>query len=171
MLQSPHVAGAILLFRDYGLEHLMRQKALLINSAEDRGPAGWDKDWGWGYIDLYTALEQIDYTLHDTLKGGAVKWYKGTMSECQTATLVWHKRPGLPLSNLDMHLYNAARKVVLDSSNSLIDNVEQVKLPEGQDGTVWIKIHYNVHYDYPETFGLALPSKFTPIELEESGQP
>ena len=66
---APHVAGAILLFADHGLSDPMMQKALLINSAEDRGPAGWDKDWGWGYIDLYTALEQIDYAVYDTIEG------------------------------------------------------------------------------------------------------
>ena len=65
---APHVSGAILLFRDYGLEHPMMQKALLINTAEDRGDAGWDKHWGWGYIDLYTALEQYDYTISDSIE-------------------------------------------------------------------------------------------------------
>ena len=121
----PHVAGAILLFADHGLSDPMVQKALLINSAEDRGPAGWDKDWGWGYIDLYTALEQYDYTISDSIErrasdddgandddgasddGRGVRWYKGTMTGCQTVTLVWHKRPGEPLSNLDMYLYDA----------------------------------------------------------------
>ena len=58
----------------------MMQKALLINTAEDRGDAGWDKDWGWGYIDLYAALEQYDYTISDSIDGGAEKWYRGTMN-------------------------------------------------------------------------------------------
>ena len=166
---APHVAGAILLFADYGLSHPMMQKALLINSAEDRGTIGWDKDWGWGYIDLSTALEQIDYTERGTINGGAKQWYKGTMSGCQTATLVWHKHPSLPLANLDMHLYrHVTDEKPMVSSNSLMDNVEQVKMPEGQEGTVYIQIHYNIHYDYPETFGLAVPSKFTPIEVEST---
>ena len=59
---TPHVSGAVLLLADHGLWDPMMQKALLINSAEDRGDPGWDKDWGWGYIDLYAALEQFDYT-------------------------------------------------------------------------------------------------------------
>ena len=159
----------------------MRQKALLINSAEDRGDAGWDKDWGWGYVDLYTALEQIDYAISDTIEGGKVKWYKGTMTRHQTATLVWHIHDGEPLANLDMYLYNETRQVLYAYSNSLQDNVEQVKMPEGHDGTVYIKIVYDIgdlpdddddgdydgDYDPKiETFGLALPSKFTPIEFE-----
>ena len=166
MLQSLHVSGAILLFWDHGLWHPMLVKALLINSAEDRGPTGWDKDWGWGYIDLYTALEQYDYTKIGSINGGAERWYKGTMSGCQTATLVWHIHDGKPLANLEMYLYDVTGKEVLDSSASLIDNVEQVKMPKGHDGTVYIKIVYNI-YDLPygyysEIFGLALPSNFTP---------
>ena len=177
---APHVAGAILLFWDYGLSNPLMQKALLINSAEDRGPAGWDKDWGWGYIDLYTALEQIDYTRSGSIGGGPgystddsierrrVRWYRGTMKGCQTATLVWHIHDGKPLINLDMVLYNEKRDTMLSESNSVRDNVEQVKMPKGHDGTVYIKIVYNVVHGYepPEDFGLALPSKFTLIEFE-----
>ena len=202
----PHVAGAILLFADHGLSDPMMQKALLINSAEDRGPAGWDKDWGWGYIDLYTALEQYDYTISDSIESGAsdddgssdddgasddgrgVRWYKGTMTGCQTATLVWHRRPGEPLANLDMYLYNETRTVLYAYSNSLEDNVEQVKMPQGKNGRVSLLIVNNT-YDpdddnseddyseddylertYFEKFGLALPSKFRLIE-SESAQP
>ena len=182
---APHVAGAILLFWDHGLSNPMMQKALLINSAEDRGPAGWDKDWGWGYIDLHTALEQIDYTRSGSIGGGPgystddsierrrVRWYTGTMKGCQTATLVWHIHDGKPLINLDMYLYSATSHVELDSSLSVKDNVEQVKMPKGHDGTVYIKIVYNVahHYEPPEKFGLALPSKFTQIVFESIGPP
>ena len=198
---APHVAGAILLFADHGLSDPMMQKALLINSAEDRGPAGWDKDWGWGYIDLYTALEQIDYTRSGSIEGRAsdddganddgrgVRWYRGTMDDCQTATLVWHKRPGEPLANLDMYLYNETRTVLYAYSNSLQDNVEQVKMPEGYDGTVYILIVYNT-YDpedddseddyseddylertYFEKFGLAVPSTFTRIDFSSMDPP
>ena len=182
---APHVAGAILLFWDYGLSNPLMQKALLINSAEDRGPAGWDKDWGWGYIDLYTALEQIDYTRSGSIGGGPgystdesserrrVRWYTGTMKGCQTATLVWHIHAGKPLINLDMYLYNEKRDKMLSESNSVRDNVEQVKMPKGHDGKVYLKIVYNVAHGYepPEDFGLAVPSKFTQIVFKSSGQP
>ena len=193
---APHVSGAILLLWDHGLWHPMMQKALLINSAEDRGPRGWDKDWGWGYIDLHTALEQFDYTISDSIEGRAsdddganddgrgVRWYRGTMDDCQTATLVWHKRPGEPLANLDMYLYNETRTVLYAYSNSLQDNVEQVKMPEGYDGTVYILIVYNT-YDpeddyseddylertYFEKFGLAVPSTFTRIDFSSMDPP
>ena len=158
----PHVAGAILLFADHGLWHPMMQKALLINTAEDRGDAGWDKDWGWGYIDLYAALEQYDYTISGSIDGGAEKWYRGTMNDCQTVTLVWHKHSGQPLSNLDMFLYDAGTNGFIGVSNSIRDNVEQVKIPSGDNRAVYLKI---VHRDSEgETFGLAVPSEFTSID-------
>ena len=163
---APHVAGAILLFWDHGLWHPMMLKALLINSAEDRGDAGWDKDWGWGYMDLYTALEQYDYTKIGSIDGGAEKWYKGTMSGCQTATLVWHKHPGKLLSNLDMFLYDVkaydeGTNGFIGFSNSTQDNVEQIKLASGDNRAVYLKI---VHRgSETETFGLAVPSEFTSI--------
>ena len=111
------------------------------------------------------------------------------MDDCQTATLVWHKRPGEPLANLDMYLYNETRTVLYAYSNSLQDNVEQVKMPEGYDGTVYILIVYNT-YDpeddyseddyseddylertYFEKFGLAVPSTFTRIDFSSMDPP
>ena len=164
---GPHVAGAILLFWDHGLSNPMMQKALLINSAEDRGPAGWDKDWGWGYIDLYAALEQYDYTKIGSIDGGAEKWYSGTMNKCQTVTLVWHKHSGQPLSNLDMYLYDATtydaetQQGFIGVSTSPKDNVEQIELASGHNRAVYLKI---VHRgSETETFGLAVPSEFDSI--------
>ena len=164
---APHVSGAILLLWDHGLWHPMLQKALLINSAEDRGPAGWDKDWGWGYIDLYAALEQYDYTKIGSIDGGAEKWYSGTMNKCQTVTLVWHKHSGQPLSNLDMYLYDAntydaeTQQGFIGVSTSPKDNVEQIELASGHNRAVYLKI---VHRgSETETFGLAVPSEFDSI--------
>ena len=161
---APHVAGAILLFWDHGLSDPMMQKALLINSAEDRGPAGWDRDWGWGYIDLYAALEQYDYTISDSIEGGAETWYSGTMNECQTATLVWHKHSGQPLSNLDMYLYDAGTQDLIDFSTSPRDNVEQVKLPSGDNRAVYFRIVHRDSEGETETFGLAVPSEFESLD-------
>ena len=160
----PHVAGAILLFADHGLSDPMMQKALLINTAEDRGNDGWDKDWGWGYIDLYAALEQYDYTISDSIDGGAEKWYRGTMNDCQTVTLVWHKHSGQPLSNLDMYLYDAGTQDLIDFSTSPRDNVEQVKLPSGDNRAVYLRIVHRDSEGETETFGLAAPSEFESLD-------
>ena len=160
-IATPHVSGAILLFWDHGLWHPMIQKALLINSAEDRGAPGWDKDWGWGYIDLSAALDQYDYTKIGSVDGGTEKWYSGTMNEHQTVTLVWHKHPETPLSNLDMYLYDAGTHGFIGVSNSIRDNVEQIELASGQNRAVYLRI---VHRgSETETFGLAAPNEFTSI--------
>ena len=159
---TPHVAGAILLFADHGLWDPMMQKALLINTAEDRDNTGWDEDWGWGYIDLSAALDQYDYTISDSIDGGAEQWYSGTMNGRETVTLVWHKHSGQLLSNLDMYLYDAGTPRPIGSSISLIDNVEQVKLASGQNRAVYLKI---VHRgSETETFGLAVPSEFESLD-------
>ena len=158
---TPHVSGAILLFWDHGLWHPMMQKALLINSAEDRGNPGWDSAWGWGYIDLSAAFDQYDYTKIGSVDGGSEKWYSGTMNAHQTVTLVWHKHTGTPLANLDMYLYNATTQARLGFSTSTKDNVEQVKLASGQNQAVYLRI---VHRgSETETFGLAVPSEFTSL--------
>ena len=159
---TPHVAGAILLFADHGLWDPMMQKALLINTAEDRDNTGWDEDWGWGYIDLSAALDQYDYTISDSIDGGAEQWYSGTMNGRETVTLVWHKHSGQLLSNLDMYLYDATTPRPIGSSISLIDNVEQVKLVFGRNRAVYLKI---VHRgSEAESFGLAAPSEFTSLD-------
>ena len=62
------------------------------------------------------------------------------MNKCQTVTLVWHKHAGVPLSNLDMYLYDAGTNGVIGVSNSLIDNVEQIELASGQDRAVYLRI-------------------------------
>ncbi|MCS6831798.1 MAG: S8 family serine peptidase, partial [Armatimonadota bacterium] len=58
-IASPHVAGALALLHDIGIHDPLLLKAVLINSAEDRGAAGWDKEWGWGYVDLRSAMQHI----------------------------------------------------------------------------------------------------------------
>jgi serine protease AprX len=59
-MASPHVAGAAILIAEAkpginpgSLKHL------LINTSEDRGPAGWDPANGHGYVDLYQAVAAV----------------------------------------------------------------------------------------------------------------
>ena len=82
------------------------------------------------------------------------------MSSCQTATLVWHKHPGKRLSNLDMYLYDAGTEGFIGVSNSPRDNVEQVKVPSGQNRAVYLRIVHRDSNGETETFGLAVPSEF-----------
>ncbi len=160
---TPHVSGALLLFWDHELWHPVLLKALLINSAEDKGPAGWDKEWGWGYIDLDAALDQYDYVMVGSIETGNEKWYSGTMNAGETVTLVWLKHDGLSLANLDLYLYDAATSGYIGVSASGIDNVEQIELNSGTNRSVYIKVVHQSGGSSSETFGLAPPSNFQSI--------
>ena len=135
---APHVAGASLLALDGGLYTPYAQKALLINTAEDRGPAGWDASWGWGYLDLEHAYQRrLD--VHQQVIDPAPDYhlYLGPFSAGDTATLVWNRHVDYAgavfpvgaygLNDLDLTLYNMADNNLEDDSLSPIDNVEQVE--------------------------------------------
>ena len=159
---APHVAGAILLLWDHGMWHPAQLKALLINSAEDKGPAGWDRAWGWGYIDLDTTLDQYDHAMIGSINAYGEKWYSGTMNAGEKATIAWLKHRGQSLVDLDLFLYASSDlQNPLDSSEHTRDNVEQVQRPSGS-GTVYLKV---VCWSNPgsQTFGLAPPNAFQSI--------
>lgn len=161
-LAAPHVAGAILLLWDHGMWHPALLKALLINSAEDKGPAGWDKAWGWGYIDLGEALDQYDYTMVGSINAFSEKWYSGTMNAGEKVTISWRKHTGQSLVDLDLFLYaQSDLQNPLDTSEHTRDNVEQVQRSSGS-GTVYLKV---VCWSNPgsQTFGLAPPNSFQSI--------
>jgi hypothetical protein len=43
---------------------------LIEDTATDRGPAGWDQDYGWGLIDAAAALEATDSVFSDDFETG-----------------------------------------------------------------------------------------------------
>jgi len=137
-MAAPHVAGAAMLLMDAGVTDPMAIKALLINAAQDRGSAGWDTSYGWGYIDLGHLADHIHYYFIDSVAANpAYKLYAGPVSAADTASLVWNRRavyngaayPGIfyTLTDLDLLMYEEANNSMLDSSISWVDNVEQVK--------------------------------------------
>ena len=153
---APHVAGAVLLARDHAIWRPEVIKAWLINSADDKGPTGWDNGWGWGYMNLSTAQDIVGYVQSNSLTQGGSKWYSGTMSSGNKATLVWHKHLNQSLSNLNLYLYNSSG-TLLASSTSTIDNVEQVVLNSGSNISVYLRVVYANGYG-TEEFGLS-PSR------------
>jgi subtilisin family serine protease len=137
-MAAPHVAGAATLVMDAGVTDPMAVKALLINTAEDKGTTGWDTAYGWGYINLtHLASHVTDYFAGSVAPSPAYKFYAGPAYANDLATLVWHRRAvynnaAYPstyytLTDLDLYLYNEATNTTLGSSLSGIDNVEQVK--------------------------------------------
>ncbi|MDH4136653.1 MAG: S8 family serine peptidase, partial [Anaerolineae bacterium] len=149
-MAAPHVAGAAALIMDRGVSNPMAIKALLINTAEDKGSTGWDNAYGWGYIDL----NHLDSHVNDYFAGAiapspAYRFYAGPAYIGDTATLVWHRRAvysgdSYPstyytLTDLDLYLYNEDNNVAIDSSLSGIDNVEPVEA-DGSYGSVVVKV-------------------------------
>jgi formylglycine-generating enzyme required for sulfatase activity len=138
---SPHIAGSILLIMDYKNRDAKALKALLLNTAEDKGDSGPDNTYGFGYVDLKQAYIHKDDvhcgSLNDKPEAEVEKFYRGRADRGDTATLVWNRHVTysgakyptsyLDLSDLNIHMYNEANNDEIDSSTSSINNVEQIE--------------------------------------------
>ena len=149
---APHVAGALLLALDSGILEPPMQKALLINSAEDRGTAGWDAEWGWGYLDLARAYATREYvTASDLQANPDYDLYRLNLSAGDKATLVWNRHVDYAgdsyplgsgvhqLGDLDLYLYNYVTNALVDTSLSAVDNVEQVQAAGSLTGVLRVQ--------------------------------
>jgi subtilisin family serine protease len=139
-MAAPHATGALLLLADAGIFDAVRQKAILLNACEDMGDPGWDAAWGWGYLDMWYAY----YHRNDSLVGTVYpagnpndfRLYRADGAVDSKFTLVWNRHVNYAgasypstyydLNNLNLRLYAEADNVMVDSSVSSIDNVEQV---------------------------------------------
>ena len=63
-----------------------------------------------------------------------------------------------------MYLYDAGTQDLIDFSTSPRDNVEQVKLPSGDNRAVYLRIVHRDSEGETETFGLAAPSEFESLD-------
>jgi serine protease AprX len=149
-MAAPHVAGALLLLEDYGLTNPLVQKAMLISTAEDKGAAGWDAQYGWGYIDLGHAwTHRNDWFSGSISPRPDYRLYKGPCYSGDTAALVWNRRAvyngdSYPstyytLSDLDLYMYNEADDSYVDTDTSTADNVQVVECDQYYN-TVVIKV-------------------------------
>lgn len=141
-MATPHITGSILLILDYKNFRWRPEaiKALILNTAEDKGNAGPDYDYGFGYVDLTNAYIHRDDVITDSINdapdGHVEKYYRGNISTGEKATLVWNRHinysgPDYPtnvstISNLDLYLYNETSGAAAASSVSDLNNVEQV---------------------------------------------
>ena len=187
---SPHTGGGIVLVRQLGATTTYGAKAVILNAADgwadnntettaDDGPvpgSHWNKTFGWGYLDLGEAYANGTDLFEDEIAapvGGVrnYKLYKGHMFAGEKATLVWnrhvvHNGTQNPtqvegLSNLDLVVYNRQTNTAIETSNSAIDNVEQVDV--AADGPVVLKVYTTGNFDPQvptEFFGLATEEDF-----------
>lgn len=139
-MAAPHVGGSLVLLLNYlGPRGFFPAipKALLLENAQDKGTAGPDNDYGWGYIDLNLAFQNKDKVYNDTVTPSQAKFYIGSWAANDRATMVWQKHvvyrgasfPTVyyPLNNLDLFLYNGQTNVRNTASTSLVDDVEQIR--------------------------------------------
>ncbi len=90
-MAAPHVSGAANLLIEYGLSS-KGVKALLINTAEDKGAFGWDAYYGWGLLDLNKSYVYRDYVLDSNVTENSYIFYKVELVLAgEKATLVWNK--------------------------------------------------------------------------------
>ncbi|MCC7175878.1 MAG: S8 family serine peptidase [Bryobacterales bacterium] len=156
-MAAPHIAGAAALLRQAGVRDPLAIKALLLNTTDW---LFWRNDQGWGYANLARAFQERNGVVTPTLPANRVRLYKGQSNGLFYTTLTWNRSvyqsfSGGCLSDLDLRLYNASSGAMLDSSGSMIDNVEKVHT------TLYGPLVVNVtHWAQPscrspEPFGLA----------------
>lgn len=186
-MATPQITGSILLILDYKNFRWQPEaiKALLLNTAEDKGTPGPDNDYGFGYVNLsntYIHRDDVSTGSIDDLPNGSVeKFYKGIAYNGDRATLVWNRHitydgPNYPvsypgISDLDLLMYNEANGVQISSSSSRLDNIEQVK-SNANYGSAILKI--NPYGTFPvgitfEEYALAADEPFmnvTPPALD-----
>jgi len=142
-MATPQITGSVLLILDYKNFRWQPEsiKALLLNIAEDKGTAGPDNDYGFGYVNLSnTYIHRDDVStgsIEDLPDGSVEKFYKGIAYNGDRATLVWNRHvtyngPNYPasysdISDLDLLMYNEANGAMISASTSRLNNVEQVK--------------------------------------------
>lgn len=136
-MAAPHIAGSFLLLKDYMWRYPAAYKAILLNSAEDKGASGPDNVYGYGYVNLDTAELRKNDVIYTSLTASSPGFFKATLNPGETATLVWERHVTynndnyptnyLELSDLDLRMYDESSNMHVDSSTSAINNIEQVK--------------------------------------------
>jgi hypothetical protein len=192
---APHVAGAAGLIMNYeGYGDPRQIKALLLNSAETKGTpdsVGWSPGYGYGYVDLTKAYNQKSAGILINLLPSQSRWFSGQMHPNEKVTITWHRRVINPpnttaynLSDIDLVLYtlndddddgniDPEDLIVIDASNEVIENVEQVQYSESASSTVYVQVHaYSSSFhgatpDEPhETVAVAFPNDtFTTVSM------
>lgn len=189
-MAAPHAGGSVILLMGLGSPSPMAAKATLINTADamtSRNTASaaddafvpgsnWDKAYGWGYINLSNAYLHAPDVFERTLTAptatkGTFRLFKGQMFTNDKATLTWNRHvvyngSNYPnqvrqLSNLNLLAFRAETSELVASSQSTIDNVEQLAVPT--DTQTVLKVVTNGLFDVNvanERFALATEEDF-----------
>jgi serine protease AprX len=179
-LAAPHLAGALALLHDVGIHDPLMLKAVLINSAEDRGDVGWDRNWGWGYVDLRSAMRHVINRQYSTGSvkpagmSGSMAYFRTRLPAGGKVTLVWHRHAGFSasqgytylrsLANLKLTLIDESTGNIIGTSASTIDNVQQVVVPIAYP-RVLVKVEATSAFDQylDEPFAVASSGPLVPV--------
>ncbi|MCS7315299.1 MAG: S8 family serine peptidase [Bryobacteraceae bacterium] len=165
------IAGAGALLRQAGVQNATALKALFINTASR---SQWDKEWGWGSVDLQRAYAQRRAVVTGEVASGASAYYRFTAQGQTSATLAWTRRidrgttsdanwPGCQ-ANLDLRLYQDATGGLLGASSTPNDSVERVIV--NASGSVIARVSYTgPACRASEPFALAVSSDTPPSRL------
>ncbi len=168
-MSAPVVTGAIALIIEhyaavFGVDPSAAMvKALLINSAIDKGNTGPDYSYGWGMLDARAAVDLIsDYLLEDTISNSNIKEYDISVPysiEDLKVVISWTDPAGTPgaakalVNDIDIEIVDPSsgihRPWTLDPDypsnpaitgiNSL-DNVEQVIVSSPEEGLWTVRV-------------------------------
>jgi serine protease AprX len=188
---APQVGGGAILLAGAGIRDPKVVKAVLIDSARPGRATpgssvgtqtGWLPDWGWGELNLDAAYrERLNFARDEVPAYGARFFRANVQSAGDRATLVWNRRVAdcqplrqgcyydsdsgfrvYTLSNLDLSEYDASTGALRATSNSTVDNVEQVRA--SAPGSVVYKVAAG-DVDRPpgEPFAIAGTRPLTPL--------
>ncbi|MEM6456755.1 MAG: S8 family serine peptidase [Acidobacteriota bacterium] len=181
---APHVTGGAILVTDLrGNDDPKATKAVLINTADAWNDGGevngseWNKDYGWGYLDLGKAWLNGTDVFVDAVDDGSnrYKLYRGTMYAHEKATVTWHRHSTyngtstptniLDLTDLDLYVYSATSGVPIDSSTSRIDNVEQVAVSANGDMVIKVDLYGSLDSGLSsQSYALATEENFQKVD-------
>ncbi|MCW3047305.1 MAG: hypothetical protein JWO74_1589 [Solirubrobacterales bacterium] len=181
-LASPQVAGAAVLLEGSGITDPTAVKALLIDSASPGRAAstsamgtqtGWQPDWGWGELNLTQAYAERSHLATASANEDVPRFYAATSQAAgDRATLVWNRRvtgtsPGAqaahPLTNLNLLERDGATCATRSSSESTVDNVEQVRSPGAASVLYEVRADSAVDGMNSEPFAIASTRQITPL--------
>lgn len=186
---APHTGGVFVLLWDMGANDTKAGKAVLLNTTDsinDNGTSStaddvwvdgsfWNRRYGWGYMNAGRAyLHGLDFFIDSvppSPETADYKLYAGQMFMHEKATLVWERHVAYNgatfptqiegLSNLDLFAFRESDNVPLASSQSTIDNVEQLSLTT--DEFTVLKVEATGAFDpdiTTEEFALATQENF-----------
>ena len=157
---APALAGAAALLIDAGVSDARAVKAILINAADDRGTAGWDASWGWGYYNGSTTYAwRNNVSVVSVARPGAVgevQLFGQSASETTKATAVWNRDvtyggPSYPsggiLQDVNIRAFGETTNTLRAESISAIDNVEQVTSTVAEPTVLVLESYGTYTYD------------------------